>query len=535
MKKLKCFFVCLLLLCPAMGIYGSVSFSKSYPYSEEKATLHYQLAFASNDDGPNTVTLYRSSFDTNNQEYVGGQWVRFYADVDIPETVEDNGTTYRVTRIGDEVFKNSSYIGSVVIPNSVTTIGRQAFWYCVNLKTAVLGNSVESIGEIAFQYCKNLESISLPNSLTHVGDHFLCGCGKLAKLVVPENLTNIGEYFLHGCESLRAVYLLGNKQRTLGNYPFMSQEQQRQKQVSGCTFFVDSEDVYNHSYKNSGNWKYADEGNSESLSDDGSYSNTNLGHGRNKYSWAASPDIRKHENRWVTVRYPKAIDAKVLFGNECKVAKLTAAQYKGIHDGSYLYHLDFMLVADCKMEANVPYLLKVDPKNVGSAYIVEHVEGEADIPDAIGAVSVAISNQGEDPSAALTTIKMLGTFATEGHELTPGEYIFANRPDADGRYDTQMKFYKQNTKRSPQRHVGPYRCYWQIEKDGAVCTDSKMGFAFEHTTTGIGTDVKIRPADRYDVYNLLGQLVKAGARSTDGLVPGVYIVNGKKIMVKGRK
>ena len=76
MKRLKCFFVCLLLLCPAMGIYGSVSFSKSYPYSEEKATAHYKLAFTSNDDGPHTVTLYGSSFD-NNYEHVGGQWVHF--------------------------------------------------------------------------------------------------------------------------------------------------------------------------------------------------------------------------------------------------------------------------------------------------------------------------------------------------------------------------------------------------------------------------------------------------------------------------
>lgn len=531
MKRLKCIFVCLLLLCPAIGIYGSVSFSMSYPYSEGR-TLQYRLAFASNDDGPNTVTLYWSDFGSTNQELVNGQWVRFYADVNIPETVEYNGTAYRVTRIGDEAFKAQSYIGSVVIPNSVTTIGRQAFWSCENLKTAIVGNSVESIGDLAFQYCKNLESISLPNSLTHVGDHFLCGCGKLTKLVVPENLTNIGEYFLHGCESLRAVYMLGDKQRTLGKYPFMSQVQQGQKQVNGCTFFVDNEDVYNHFYKDSGNWKYADEGNSETLEGDGSYWNADLGHGKNKYSWASSPDIRKYENRWITARYPKAIDAKAVFGDECKVAKLTAVQYKGIHDGSYLYHLDFTLVADRMMEANVPYLLKVDPKNVGSAYIVEHAEGEADIPDETGAVSVGISNQSEDPSASTTTIKMLGTFAISGYNLKAGEYIFSNRPDADGRYDTQMKFYKQNTKLSPQRHVAPYRCYWQIVKDGTVCADSKMGFAFEHTPTGISADVKVSPAGRYDVYNLLGQLVKAGAGSMEGLRPGVYIVNGKKIMVK---
>ena len=42
------------------------------------------------------------------------------------------------------------------------------------------------------------------------------------------------------------------------------------------------------------------------------------------------------------------------------------------------------------------------------------------------------------------------------------------------------------------------------------------------------------PADLYDVFNLDGQLVKRRASQSDidALSPGIYIINGKKMVVK---
>lgn len=49
--------------------------------------------------------------------------------------------------------------------------------------------------------------------------------------------------------------------------------------------------------------------------------------------------------------------------------------------------------------------------------------------------------------------------------------------------------------------------------------------------TGI-ENIEQNQADIYDVYNLQGQLIRKNATSLNGLAKGIYIVNGKKVMVK---
>ena len=47
--------------------------------------------------------------------------------INIPETIEYNGTTYSVTSIGDYAFQGCTYLTIVEIPNSVTTLGEFVF------------------------------------------------------------------------------------------------------------------------------------------------------------------------------------------------------------------------------------------------------------------------------------------------------------------------------------------------------------------------------------------------------------------------
>lgn len=49
--------------------------------------------------------------------------------------------------------------------------------------------------------------------------------------------------------------------------------------------------------------------------------------------------------------------------------------------------------------------------------------------------------------------------------------------------------------------------------------------------TGI-ENIEQNQADIYDIYNLQGQLIRKNATSLNGLAKGIYIVNGKKVMVK---
>lgn len=48
----------------------------------------------------------------------------------IPEKVELEGKSYKVTSIGMDAFANCSSLESVKIPESVTNIGIDAFCYC---------------------------------------------------------------------------------------------------------------------------------------------------------------------------------------------------------------------------------------------------------------------------------------------------------------------------------------------------------------------------------------------------------------------
>ena len=55
-----------------------------------------------------------------------------------------------VSLIQYEGTSASSYIKSIVIPDSVTSIGEYAFWVCDSLTSVVIGDSVTSIGYDTF-------------------------------------------------------------------------------------------------------------------------------------------------------------------------------------------------------------------------------------------------------------------------------------------------------------------------------------------------------------------------------------------------
>lgn len=466
----------------------------------------------------------------------------------IPEKVVENGVTYTVTRIDNQtteekkgVFASTYDIQSVIVPNSVTTIGADVFWSCMGLQEISLGNSVATIGDNAFQYCAALRSISLPNTLTSVGNHFLCHCNKIQALVIPENLVSIGNYFLHGCESLRDVYLVGDKYRSLGVNPFCSQSQQGDEQVHDCTFWVESEEVYKTNYKDNGYWHNADASFTGSYDADCDGTYTNQG---NHYAWKGKEDkpvdpiFYPYKPKWTTACFPTDVDVKAEFGDGAQAAILTSAEYDKVAsqqdvDQANFYHLYFELVQpDANgrviMKANTPYLLKADPKNTGSAYIVKVSKEDKSRTDEQNSITVGIKNDSDDKSATKTEVRMLGTYAENGYHLGAGEFFFSNPDPADGgEYNQNMKFYK---KGSYDRVIPAYRCYWQIIKDGTQDVKAKLGIVLDDSgsTTGIQIMKRNQQSKDHRVYNLQGQCF--GVVSLSDLPAGIYIVNGKKII-----
>ena len=74
----------------------------------------------------------------------------------------------KVISIGDNAFKDCSFLTSVNIPNTVTYIGYYAFEGCSALTSIIIPSSVNSIGYGAFSGCSALTSINIPSSVTSI-------------------------------------------------------------------------------------------------------------------------------------------------------------------------------------------------------------------------------------------------------------------------------------------------------------------------------------------------------------------------------
>ena len=93
---------------------------------DDEATYMINKPEGGGDDTTPTVTIID---DTN----VSGEFA-------IPETVEHNGTTYKVTIIGEGAFEGNTSLTKVTIPSSIIAIGDNAFKGCSNLESITTYN-----------------------------------------------------------------------------------------------------------------------------------------------------------------------------------------------------------------------------------------------------------------------------------------------------------------------------------------------------------------------------------------------------------
>ncbi|KRL74318.1 hypothetical protein FD08_GL001810 [Lentilactobacillus parakefiri DSM 10551] len=92
------------------------------------------------------------------------------ANVVIPDTVSDNGTTYKVTEIGQNAFAFQNNMTSVTLPKYLTTIDQSAFPYLDKLVNVDFSQAtgLKTIGDQAFVALKQETPITLPDSVTSI-------------------------------------------------------------------------------------------------------------------------------------------------------------------------------------------------------------------------------------------------------------------------------------------------------------------------------------------------------------------------------
>ena len=202
---------------------------------------------------------YNLSGTTASVTYETTSYNSYSGAVVIPESVEYNGTTYRVTSIGDYAFFCCSDLTSVTIPNSVTSIGNKAFdtmpqfskltkaefssiehlcnisfgdegsnplLYANHLyingeeiKEVIIPEGILSIGNYTFYGCSGLTSVILPNSVTSIGDKAFCNCSGLTSINIPNSVTSIGDKAFFGCSDLTSV-TIPNSVTSIGDKAF---------------------------------------------------------------------------------------------------------------------------------------------------------------------------------------------------------------------------------------------------------------------------------------------------------------------------
>lgn len=106
------------------------------------------------------------------------------------------------------------YPGIVNIPSTViyegeeltiTSIGNSAFYCCLDLTSVIIPSSVTNIGAGAFMYCSKLTSVIIPMSVTSIGDNAFYDCSALTSVTIPSAVTSIGNNAFIGCSSLTNV------------------------------------------------------------------------------------------------------------------------------------------------------------------------------------------------------------------------------------------------------------------------------------------------------------------------------------------
>lgn len=161
--------------------------------------------------------------------------------LELPASVEHDGTTYNVTVIDAEAFSYCTNMTGIVIPEGVTTIGRMAFLFCSALDSIVLPSTITAIGTEAFNstayqnnnshWCNGMlcignylikvhsslaGSVTVPEGLRGVANMAFYHCQNIEKVTLPTTLSFLGEQAFNDCRGLDTVVSLATVPPTLG-------------------------------------------------------------------------------------------------------------------------------------------------------------------------------------------------------------------------------------------------------------------------------------------------------------------------------
>ncbi len=208
-------------------------------------------------------------------------------------------------------------------------------------------------------------------------------------------------------------------------------------------------------------------------------------------------------NGWNTISLPFDVtSAQVdeVFGNDCRLECLAGVE----NDGKDI-KLNFR---NCKAEgikANVPYILYYTGETGSKTFNVEN----ATIVDAKPELTFTAEGTGETVTMACAKTK----------RNAQGVYGILARDNAEAAFvnvdDVKTGFYAT-------------RCYIQLSNGNSTMLSTN------HINGATSVNSVMKEGETADVYNVSGVAVAKGATSAQvmNLEPGIYVIKGKKVMVK---
>ena len=133
---------------------------------------------------------------------------------------------------------------NTVIPNSVTTIGDFAFAGRSSLTSIEIPNSVTTVGLSAFASCSSLASITTPNCVTTIGSNAFWGCSSLASITIGNSVTTIGSSAFYNCSKLKTIINLSNLTFSKGDYDYGNIARYADKVINAPNGFIDGDYVW---------------------------------------------------------------------------------------------------------------------------------------------------------------------------------------------------------------------------------------------------------------------------------------------------
>lgn len=408
------------------------------------------------------------------------------------------------TAVGEFAFYRN--VNLTTINGGIKGVEEGAFFGCQSLKSVTITDS-EEIGATAFNCCYGLEQVTLPANLTTINNMAFTNCSKLTEIEIPKGVNKIGWMAFMNCEKLTKVTCHNPVPVEFNEgdgymMPFMGVP------MDEAELFVPAASIA--AYKAAPEWKEfykISASDAITITDGAVYSNKEDIFTPVRYTRTFS---EKTAGKWQCLYVPFDIPVTEELLKDFDFAKLYMISYHDannngeIEDGEPLVMLLSKVSAGKTLKGNTPYFIKA--KTAGTKTI-----------EVNGTMLYATASGSVDCSTTEHYYKLVGTndtFNVNGNYTlnTNGQFSYYSK-------DTNIKanrWYMSITSRTDGDPV-------YVSRPIEILVDG------EDDTTGImdiHADRSSRSAE--GIFTLDGRKIS----DTENLPSGIYIKNGKKVVIK---